>query len=100
MDIKKNSRVLDVGCGPATDTIAFSECISNEGRIVGVDNDPQMVEKANLELKQRGIEKNVVYVLGDFQCLLFFNGEFDRVHAERLFQVLPKSIDMIAYFQR
>ncbi len=98
MQIEADSQVLDVGCGPATDTIAFSEFIGDKGRIVGIDNDPSMIEKANLELTKQKITKNIKHLVGDVQSLPFEDGEFDRVHAERLFQVLPKSVNPVQVF--
>jgi ubiquinone/menaquinone biosynthesis C-methylase UbiE len=98
MQIQANSQVLDVGCGPATDTIALSEYIGEGGRIVGVDNDPEMIEKANLEVKQQGLTKRIQHIQANAQSLPFADGEFDRVHAERLFQVLPKSVNSKVVF--
>jgi ubiquinone/menaquinone biosynthesis C-methylase UbiE len=92
MQIKADSQVLDVGCGPAIDTIAFSELVGDRGRIVGVDSDPEMVQKANHELKKLNITKNVKHRLCSAQTLPFANSEFDCVHSERLFQVLPVSL--------
>ncbi len=91
MEIEADSQVLDVGCGPAIDTIALSEYIGDEGRIVGVDNDPEMVKKADAQLAESKVTKNVKHIQADVFSLPFGEGEFDRVHAERLFQVLPKS---------
>jgi ubiquinone/menaquinone biosynthesis C-methylase UbiE len=91
MNIQPDSRVLDVGCGPATDTLLFAKFIGPKGRVVGVDFDPKMVEEANAELKKSRTTKNVRHVVGDVHSLPFGDGEFDRAHAERLFQVLPKA---------
>lgn len=91
MQIQPNSQVLDVGCGPAVDTIPLSEYIGAEGRIVGVDYDPQMIEAANQELKKSKITKKVQHIQGNVFSLPFHDGEFDRIHLERLFQVFPKT---------
>jgi ubiquinone/menaquinone biosynthesis C-methylase UbiE len=91
MNIQKDSQVLDVGCGPATDTLLFAKFIGPNGCVVGVDCDPKMVEEANAELKKSRAPKNVKHVVGDVHSLPFSDGEFDRVHAERLFQVLHKT---------
>jgi ubiquinone/menaquinone biosynthesis C-methylase UbiE len=91
MDIQEGSQVLDVGCGPATDTLLFAKFIGLNGRVVGVDCDPMMVEEANTELAKHKAAKNVRHIVGDVHSLPFSDSEFDRVHAERLFQVLPKT---------
>lgn len=90
MQIQTDSQVLDVGCGPAIDTIPLSEFIGEGGRVVGVDNDPAMVEKANQEVKKLKSNRRIEHIEGNAESLPFADGEFDRVHAERLFQVLPK----------
>ncbi len=98
MELQSDSQVLDVGCGPAIDTIELSNYIGANGRIVGIDNDPLMIEKANFELKQHNITKQVQHLLCDVQSLPFDDNEFDRVHAERLFQVLPRSVNATHVF--
>jgi len=96
MHIQPDSQVLDVGCGPAIDTIPLSEFIDDKGRIVGVDYDPAMIEAADQELAKSKITKKVQHVLGNVLSLPFQEDEFDRIHAERLFQVFQKTaIDQI-----
>ena len=96
MQIHAESQVLDVGCGPAIDTIPLSEFIGDKGKIVGVDNDPEMLEVANQELIRLKVTKHVQHMFGDVFSLPFHDGEFDRIHAERLFQVFSKTaIDKI-----
>jgi len=91
MQIQPDSQILDVGCGPAIDTIPLSEYIGNEGRIVGVDYDPLMIDAANQELAKLKTVKKVQHIQGNIFCLPFRNGEFDRIHLERFFQVFPKT---------
>lgn len=93
LQLTDDSQVLDVGCGPATDTILYSKYITEKGRIVGVDNDPSMIEKANQELAKQQVTKPVKHIVGDVQNLPFNAAEFNRLHAERLFQVLPQSVN-------
>ena len=96
MQIRTDSQVLDVGCGPAIDTVPLSEFIGDKGRIVGVDNDPEMLEAANQELIKLKVTKNVQHTVGNVFSLPFQDGEFDIIHAERLFQVFPKTaIDQV-----
>lgn len=94
LQLKPDSQVLDVGCGPATDTLLISDFIGANGRVVGVDSDPDMVEKANAEVRGLKTTKNIKHVVGSALSLPFADGEFDRLHAERLFQVLPKSASL------
>ncbi|NLF87946.1 methyltransferase domain-containing protein [Candidatus Bathyarchaeota archaeon] len=96
LQVQPDSQVLDVGCGPAVDTIPLSGYIGDKGRIVGVDYDPVMVEAADQELAKTKISKRVQHIQGNVFALPFQDGEFDRVHLERFFQVFPKdSADQI-----
>jgi ubiquinone/menaquinone biosynthesis C-methylase UbiE len=92
MQIQLDSHVLDVGCGPASDTIALSKFIGEKGEIVGVDNDPDMIKRANLEAAQNNVDKQVKHIVANAQSLPFSDDEFDIVHADRFFQVIPKSV--------
>jgi ubiquinone/menaquinone biosynthesis C-methylase UbiE len=91
MQIQPDSQVLDVGCGPAIDTIPLSEYIGEKGRVVGVDYDPVMIEAANQELASFKVAKNVKHIQGDIFSLPFGDGEYDRIHLERFFQVFPQA---------
>jgi ubiquinone/menaquinone biosynthesis C-methylase UbiE len=96
MQIQPASQILDVGCGPAVDTIPLSEYIGYEGRIVGVDYDHFMIEVANQELSKSKTTKKVQHIQGNIFSLPFMNEEFDRIHLERFFQVFPiTAIDQI-----
>lgn len=90
LQIKPDSQVLDVGCGPAIDTLPMSKFIGEKGRIVGVDYDPVMIEAANQELVKSKITKNIQHIQGNVFSLPFQDGEFDRIHLERFFQVFSK----------
>ena len=49
MNIQPNHKIIDIGCGPAVDTINFTHQVGNEGEVVGIDYDKEMIEIA-LEL--------------------------------------------------
>lgn len=96
MKIQSNSRILDIGCGPAVDTIPLSEYIGEQGRIVGIDYDPLMIEVANQELAKIKTSKKIQHIQGNIFSLPFHNQEFDIIHLERFFQVFPRAaIDQI-----
>jgi ubiquinone/menaquinone biosynthesis C-methylase UbiE len=98
MNIQTDSIVLDIGCGPASDTIPLAEYIGSAGKIVGIDNDPEMLEKADKELQLSGLQKDVSHIQADVQSLPFSSSAFDSCRTERLFQVLPRSISMDSVF--
>lgn len=91
MRVQSDSHVLDVGCGPAVDTIPLSEYIGDRGIIVGVDLDLEMIKAANRELEKIGATKSIQHIQGSVFSLPFRDGGFNRIHLERLFQVFPKT---------
>jgi ubiquinone/menaquinone biosynthesis C-methylase UbiE len=69
-------KVLDVGCGPG-------ECVASElddfraSRVIAIDFDPQMVERAKQRLA--GYGDRAAVVAGDVTKLAYKEGEFDAV---------------------
>lgn len=45
--------VLDVGCGPDTDLTDLADAVGPSGRVIGVDQDPQMVATARARTAER-----------------------------------------------
>lgn len=79
LDIKKDSKILDIGCGGGRNIQRFSQIISDEGRVVGIDYSEVSVEKS-FELNKEAIERGIVNVLhGSVSEMPFYDGTFDIV---------------------
>ena len=79
LDIKKDSKILDMGCGGGRNVQRFSQIISDEGRVVGIDYSEVSVEKS-FELNKEAIERGIVNVLhGSVSEMPFYDGTFDIV---------------------
>lgn len=91
MHIQPGSLVLDVGCGPAVDTLSLQQQVGHQGLAVGVDLDAGMLAEA---LKLQPTTHAPAYVHAGVPQLPFKAGAFDAVRAERLLQVLPATIDL------
>ncbi len=83
--------VLDVGCGPGTDTLALAARVAPDGRVVGLDVDEDMVAKARAAATDAALSDRILHVMGDVGALPFPDASFDACRAERLLQVLPES---------
>lgn len=77
--------VLDVGCGPGTDTLALAEIVGPSGRVTGLDRDPEMVAEADRRARAAGLAGWVEHRVGDAAALPFADGTFDAARSERLF---------------
>lgn len=88
MCVMEGSRVLDVGCGPGTDTIPLAKLVGSRGRAAGVDRDAAMIELANSRALQNGVAAWTEHRVAESSALPFDDNSFDAVRAERLFQHL------------
>src|SRR5215467_12376460 len=52
MHLQSGQAVLDVGCGPASDTLALASLVGPTGQVVGVDHGAAMIAEA----KQRAAQ--------------------------------------------
>lgn len=83
--ISAGQRVLDAGCGPATDTPALARRVGPQGHVCGVDLDPQMIADAKQRAVAAGVQAQVSHLVADVDALPFADQSFDGSRAERLF---------------
>lgn len=88
MRISPGDRVLDVGCGPGTDTIPLAGIVGSSGMVYGVDYDEAMIAEADRNARESGVSGRVIHRHADASSLPFENGYFDSCRSERLFQHL------------
>ncbi len=93
MHVQPGSHVLDLGCGPGIDTIPLGRLVGPSGNVVGVDVDEEMISEATRLAEEANLADRVTHQQCEIQSLPFDDGTFDACRAERLFQVLPASID-------
>lgn len=96
MHISKGHIVLDVGCGPASDTIALSELVGSTGRVIGIDHDPEMVADANQRANQAGVADFVEHRQGNGLKLPFDDNTFNSCRSERVFQHVAEADQLLA----
>jgi SAM-dependent methyltransferase len=80
--------VLDVGCGPGTDTIPLAQLVGEGGQIVGIDHDEAMIAEADQRAEQAGVTAWVKHRHADAMILPFEANYFNSSRSERLFQHL------------
>jgi SAM-dependent methyltransferase len=85
MRISPGATVLDVGCGPGSDTLALADIVGGRGFVHGIDHDGAMVEEAERRAASAGLAGRVEHRQGDAYALPFADGAFDAVRSERLF---------------
>ena len=86
MHVQPGQRVLEVGCGPATDTIPLALLVGSTGEVVGVDTDADMIVQANLRAASAGVASWVTHQQADATALPFAAASFDACRCERVLQ--------------
>lgn len=85
LHLEPGHRVLDVGCGPGTDTIPLAQWVAPGGQVVGVDQDAVMLNLAEQNAARAGVSDHVKHLRGDALALPFAPDCFDACRSERLF---------------
>ena len=100
MQVQSGQIVLDVGCGPGTDTIPLAKLVGPTGHVVGVDYDEAMVTEADKRSEKAGVSAWVEHKLADTSSLPFASEHFDACRSERLFQHLHNPAQALSEMTR
>lgn len=95
VDLKKGSRVLDVGCGPVGILPLLAEAVGSSGEVVGLEREERFVRMARAEMSRLGLT-NVTIVERDALASGLEDGSFDLVHERLVLVNLPERRDLIS----
>ncbi|MGZ8190370.1 MAG: methyltransferase domain-containing protein [Methylococcaceae bacterium] len=100
MQIEPGHKVLDLGCGPGTDTIPLAPLVGINGQVIGADYDEAMVAEAERLAEQAEVNTWVRHMRADATSLPFETDYFDSCRSERLFQHLSNPAQAISEMTR
>ena len=85
LEIKKNYRILDFGCGDGTYTFSFAKLLGRNGMIYALDSDPAKLEKLREKVIKSGLEKRIkiIQTEGELDVPL----EEETIHLTLLYNV-------------
>jgi arsenite methyltransferase len=86
--LQPGERVLDIGCGAATDVLMAAQMVGPEGHVTGLDFTPEMVAKASASVEAANVE-NVEIVEGEAEKLPFPDEAFDVVISNGVIDMVP-----------
>lgn len=89
--------IADLGCGTGIDAINMAKTLNPAVKVIGLDHDPQMIEKA--ASSSEAIE-NVSFVLSEVYPLSYEDSTFSGIRAERLLQHLTNTETVIDEINR
>ncbi len=87
--LKRGETVLDLGSGAGFDCFLAAREVGPEGRVIGVDMTPEMVEKARGNAR-RGGYANVEFRLGEIENLPVADGSVDVVISNCVINLSPE----------
>lgn len=87
--LKPGEVVLDLGSGAGFDCFLAAEKVGKEGKVIGVDMTPEMVERAR-ENAHRGGYANVEFRLGEIENLPLKDSEVDVVISNCVINLSPE----------
>jgi arsenite methyltransferase len=90
-DIQAGESVLDLGCGAGVDTLIAAALSGKEGRAVGIDLIPEMVRRAEENLRRTAL-RNVTFQEASAENIPFPEGTFDAVISNGVFNLIPDKL--------
>ena len=86
--INRGETLLDVGCGAGIDLIAAPRFIGATGQICGIDLTPEMVERAQTNLRRAGVHNGEVRV-AEAEAIPYADCTFDVVISNGVLNLSP-----------
>ena len=86
--LKKGETVLDLGSGGGFDCFLAANRVGKDGKVIGVDMTPEMIDKAR-ENARKGKKENVEFRLGEIENLPVADGSVDVVISNCVINLSP-----------
>jgi SAM-dependent methyltransferase len=93
--IREGEVVLDIGCGTGVDSLIAAMMVGPEGRVVGIDMVPQMLDRANENLRETNL-RNVFFRPGTAEDLPFPDSSYDVIISNGVFNLIPGKIKAVS----
>ena len=87
-DIRDGDTVLDLGSGAGNDCFVARKMVGENGKVIGIDFCPEMVEKAEANRKKLGYE-NVEFLRGDIDSMPLQEGAVDVILSNCVLNLVP-----------
>jgi len=86
--INEGDTVLDIGCGAGVDTLIAAMMVGANGKVVGIDLTPEMLETAQQNLSKTAF-KNLEFLESSAESLSFPDESFDIVISNGVINLIP-----------
>jgi arsenite methyltransferase len=89
--LRGGEHVVDVGCGAGIDSLIAARMVGPDGKVVGVDMTPAMLEKARRNATEAGLD-NVTFREGYGEALPVYSGWADVVISNGVLNLFPDKL--------
>ena len=86
--IKEGNTVVDLGSGAGNDVFIASSLVGENGKVIGIDMTPEMINKAERNNQKLGF-KNVEFRLGEIEELPLENNTADVIISNCVLNLVP-----------
>jgi SAM-dependent methyltransferase len=97
--LRRDEIVLDLGCGGGIDTILAARAVGPEGKAIGLDMLPEMLERAALNATEAGTT-NVEWVRGELEALPLSDATIDVAISNGVVNLSPRKSRVFAEVHR
>lgn len=97
--IRPGERVVDIGCGAGIDSLIAAKMVGPEGRVIGIDMTPSMLERARSAAGAAGLD-NVEFREGLMEDLPVEDGWADVVISNGVLNLTPNKPRALAEMNR
>ena len=97
--VKPGMRILEVGPGNGTYTIATARALGAEGRLITIDIEPKMIDRVKQRIQEEGIH-NIEARVADVFDLPFEAGSFDLVYMIAVIGEIPSPHKALEEFHK
>ncbi len=92
--LKPGDTVLDLGAGAGFDCFLAAKKVGPDGRVIGVDMTPEMIDKAR-ENAQKGHFSNVEFRLGEIEHLPVADNTVDVIISNCVINLAPNKLEVM-----
>lgn len=100
LDLIPGEIVLDLGCGPGLWAPLLAEKVKPDGKVIGIDFSPELINYAMENLKEQPLKNIVRFEVGDFYAIPFEDDTFDLTFFGNCFAYVTAPFEIMAEMKR